>query len=127
MIRPSKYLPLPKVLKPSPYSSPPFRPGTSFPGKRLVEDVHPYHAWNQPFYQTYADAWDRNTTDIGETISKMIDFDGRDDVFVVVAHDRPLLGIVSLFPEKANDWKKKGWKEQGRWKFLKDFKEAVTA
>lgn len=125
MWRPSPRLPLPKVLKPSPYSEPPFRPGTHFPGKRVVDEIHPYQEWDQPFYQTYTGAADRNVTEIGETISKMTDFDARDDVFVVIAHDISLLDIVNLFPKKANDWKKKGWKKQSHWKFLADFKEAL--
>lgn len=72
------------------------------------------------------DAWDRNTTDIVDTVGKLIEFDAREDTFVVIAHDTPLMDIVNLFPKKANDWKKKGWKEQGRWQFLESYKGALA-
>ncbi|KAJ8096389.1 hypothetical protein PM082_011551 [Marasmius tenuissimus] len=45
-------------------------------------------------------------------------FDAHKDIFVMAAHDLTLVGIVGLFPEKLNDWKEKGWKEQSIWAFL---------
>ena len=55
----------------------------------------------------------------------MQDFDADDRVFVVIAHDFTLLDVMDFFPREANDWKAKGWKEKGRWRFLKDFQRAV--
>ena len=58
------------------------------------------------------------------SIRKVQDFDADESVFVVVAHDTSLLDVVDFFPERANDWKARGWKEAGRWGFLADFHEA---
>jgi hypothetical protein len=43
----------------------------------------------------------------------------------MIAHDHTLLDVVDFFPKEANDWKAKGWKEEGRWRFLKGFRKAV--
>lgn len=60
-----------------------------------------------------------------ESIRKLEDFDGNDDVFTVIAHDESLLDVVEFFPTTADGWKEKGWAEKGRWAFLGDFKEAA--
>lgn len=49
---------------------------------------------------------------------KLADFDGEEDVFVISAHDATLLEVMEFFPQKANDWKVKGWKEEGHWRWL---------
>merc|ERR1711964_318806 len=59
------------------------------------------------------------------TIEKVMEADAQDEVFVVMAHDDSLLNIVDFFPKYANDFKAKGWAEEGRWLFLKDFAKAV--
>ena len=52
--------------------------------------------------------------------------DGHDNVLVMLAHDDTMLDIVDKFPNgTANEWKKKGWREKGMWRFLGDFAEAV--
>lgn len=124
-LRPTQYLPLPKTISPSPFSNPAFLPGTSFPGKVLVDEVHPYHARDEPFYQKYTEAADRNVTLVVDSIGRMADFDAREDVFVVFAHDTTLLDVVDFYPKRANGWKEKGWKEDGQWRFLEDFKGAL--
>jgi glyoxylase-like metal-dependent hydrolase (beta-lactamase superfamily II) len=45
-------------------------------------------------------------------------FDGLENVFTVLAHDPTVKNVVDLFPQNANDWKKKGWREACRWGFL---------
>ena len=60
-----------------------------------------------------------------ESIRKLEDFDGNDDVFTVIALDESLVDVVEFFPAGANGWKEKGWAEKGRWAFLGDFKEGV--
>jgi hypothetical protein len=125
-VRPTPYLPLPKTIKPSPFSEPPFLPGTEFPGHVLVDQVHPYHSPVQPFIQNYTEGADRNVTLIVESVSKMTEFDARDDVFIVIAHDASILDVVDVFPKRANAWKEKGWKEESQWRFLADYKAALT-
>lgn len=46
--------------------------------------------------------------------------DAQDNVWFVFAHDTSLFGTVDLFPQSANAWKEKGWKEKVEWKFLED-------
>ena len=44
----------------------------------------------------------------------------------MLVHDDTMLDIVDKFSnDTANDWKKKGWREKGMWRFLGDFAEAV--
>ena len=52
------------------------------------------------------------------TITHIQNFDADDRVFVVFAHDTSIFNIVDFFPRTANDWKKRGWKEKGRWTYL---------
>lgn len=54
----------------------------------------------------------------------MTDFDANDNVFVMIAHDTSLLGVVDFYPKKANHWQEKGWKKVGQWRFLEDFQNA---
>lgn len=62
-----------------------------------------------------------------ESIEKMEDFDAHENVLTIFAHDQTLLDVVGFFPkETANDWKEKGWREKGLWKFLRDFEKAVN-
>ncbi|KAF9267230.1 Metallo-hydrolase/oxidoreductase [Marasmius fiardii PR-910] len=44
--------------------------------------------------------------------------DAHPDVFVIIAHDTTLVGVISLFPDRLDDWKEKGWKEKAVWSFV---------
>lgn len=61
------------------------------------------------------------------TIRRLQAFDGNENVLVIAAHDITLAPVIELFPARANEWKRKGWKEKGRWRFLKDLLPAVEA
>ncbi|KAJ6463978.1 beta-lactamase-like protein [Mycena sanguinolenta] len=52
------------------------------------------------------------------SIEKMADFDANADVFVVIAHDESLGGVIGALPAALDEWKVKGWKEEGTWAFL---------
>lgn len=57
---------------------------------------------------------------------KMEEFDAHETVLTMIAHDDTMVNVVGTFPNtSANDWKKKGWREKGMWRFLRDFGEAV--
>lgn len=57
----------------------------------------------------------------------MSDFHAYEDILTMIAQDNTLLDAVDFFPKlSANDWKKKGWREQSMWQFLRDFHEAVN-
>jgi hypothetical protein len=61
-----------------------------------------------------------------ETLGAVIALDARPDVFIVLSHDSSMdpvdgkEGGIEFFPEKANAWKEKGWKESMRWRFLEN-------
>lgn len=59
------------------------------------------------------------------TIEKLQQADAHENIMMVAAHDESLLGIVDLFPTKANDFMQRGWVKKARWKFLMDFAKAV--
>ncbi|BCR90571.1 MBL fold metallo-hydrolase [Aspergillus chevalieri] len=60
-----------------------------------------------------------------DTIKAVQSFDSDPRVFVIAAHDMSLYGVLEYFPESANDWRERGWKEEGYWLFLRDFGRAV--
>lgn len=115
--RPSEYLPLPSSISPHPFGNnlgP--CPGSLF--EPLLRDADK----TKPFYVP------RNSYNLEEakrTIAKVQGADALDDVLVIMAHDKDLLGIIDLFPKYANDFSRKKWVETGRWAFLKDFQMAV--
>ncbi|RSL87849.1 hypothetical protein CEP52_015416 [Fusarium oligoseptatum] len=125
-LRPNKHLPLPKELSPSPFAIPPNAEGTICQGA-LLEAIHPNQENTKPYYSRLASAPGRDVPEAEATIEKMINFDLREDVFVIIAHDRTLLDVINFFPKKANEWKEKGWKGASRWRFLEDFKGALPS
>jgi hypothetical protein len=121
---PNRYVPLPAYVSPAPFSDPPHKPGSVCLGA-VLEAIHPERSRTVPYYSRLSQAPDRDVAEAEATIDKMFAFDASEDVFVVIAHDRSLLGVIDFFPETVNAWKEKGWKEAGRWRFLEDFKGAV--
>lgn len=114
-IRPSPYLPLPDVL-------PSELEGTS--GAMFRElNMRSGRKADQAFLAP-ALFVDEKVSD--QTIARAQVADADPNVWYVAAHDTALFGAVDLFPEQANDWKRKGWKEKTMWLFLRDFLPAVT-
>ena len=60
-----------------------------------------------------------------ETLHKIESFDADPNILVIAAHDWSLKDVIDFYPQSANDWRSKGWKEKGRWRFLADFQKAV--
>lgn len=56
-----------------------------------------------------------------QSVDKMQEFDAQENVLIAIAHDRTLYDLFEYFPKKANGWSEKGWKQEGRWRFLRDF------
>lgn len=56
-----------------------------------------------------------------DSIDKLAGFDAQDNVFVNIAHDTSLFDLVDFFPKTANGWSQKRWKQEGTWRFLRDF------
>ncbi|KAI1458656.1 beta-lactamase-like protein [Annulohypoxylon moriforme] len=124
-LRPNQHIPLPKAISPSPFSIPPYMEDTVCPGA-LLEAIHPKRSCTVPYYSQLASAPGRDVLAAEAAINKMIPFDANEDVFVIIAHDKTLLGNIDFFPRMVNEWKEKGWKDHTRWRFLEDFKEAVA-
>ncbi|KAL1988986.1 hypothetical protein VTN96DRAFT_5749 [Rasamsonia emersonii] len=124
-IRPSPYLPLPEQIRPhqpQDEASHPPCPGA------LFEKIHPdpVNYRTRPFYRIRV--WEDGTTvahdpdTAQQSIYRLQPFDAAENVFFVFAHDRTLADVVDIFPATANRWKEAGWKERGRWRFLRDWK-----
>ncbi|KAE8343119.1 hypothetical protein BDV24DRAFT_173468 [Aspergillus arachidicola] len=124
-LRPNKHVPLPEEISPSPFSMPPYLPGTICPGATL-EAIHPNHSRTIPYYQQLSPAQGRDVAEAEATISKMVPFDASEDVFVVLAHDKSISEVIDFFPKRVNNWKEEGWKIASRWRFLVDFRDAAT-
>lgn len=60
-----------------------------------------------------------------QTIARTQVADADPNVWFVFAHDTAIFEGVDLFPERANAWKEKGWKDMTRWRFLRDFLPAL--
>ncbi len=95
----------------------------------IFEDILP-QGKGRPFYKPAKLETDQIHYDVEatiETIEKMQECEGQqeENVLVVVAHDESLLDVIDFFPAKANDFMQKGWVKKSRWKFLKDFADAV--
>ena len=52
------------------------------------------------------------------TVGELQELDCRDDIFVIIAHDKAVRDGVPHFPESLNNWSEKGWGKDLRWSFL---------
>ena len=131
--RPSTYLPLPDSISPHPFAKS-VRNSQKCLGA-IFEKIHPEHGaakvearddWRtKPFYKPGPVT--HNMEDALETIHKIQVADAGDRVFFVMAHDEALVDLVEFFPATANDWYRKGWGRDGKWRFLSDFQKAVES
>ncbi|KAL1853521.1 hypothetical protein Daus18300_011802 [Diaporthe australafricana] len=109
-LRPSPYTPIPDSLPQGgilPQSGTRFREMNVRRGRRA----------DQPFIEPALFDDEHLST---QTIQRAQVADAQDNVWFVFAHDTSLFGSVDLFPQTANAWKEKGWKERVEWKFLGD-------
>ena len=70
---------------------------------------------NQPFFDPGL------TVDMAQAVQTIEDSqvaDSQSNIFCILAHDSTIEGSVEFFPQPANEWKEKGWKEKTLWKFL---------
>jgi glyoxylase-like metal-dependent hydrolase (beta-lactamase superfamily II) len=128
-LRPSAYLPLPETILPHPLvpdlhearSKP--CPGDIF--EHLLRDGDR----SKPFYEIArlgpgkSVAFDAD--EAVETVGKVQEADAQEKVLVVMAHDDGLIGTVDFFPKYADTFAEKGWREEVRWKFLKDLGRGI--
>ncbi|KAL4865914.1 hypothetical protein BDV12DRAFT_187824 [Aspergillus spectabilis] len=115
IFRPSPHLPLPESIHPHPFnplSESAFCPGSvweelqSSRGRKETDSLfEPTFGYDIPLAI--------------ETIKKLQEIDCDEDVFVIIAHDFAVRDGVSLFPERLNEWKERGWGRALRWVFLR--------
>lgn len=117
--RPTKWLPLPENIQPNPLEPPYARNPPVCPGE-IFEAIHPKHSSTEPFTDPVGPIHD-DVQLVVDSRDKWEHFDAQEDIFAVIAHDMSLFDVVDFYPKMANDWKAKGWDDQGRWRFLRDF------
>ncbi|KAI9899665.1 hypothetical protein N3K66_006126 [Trichothecium roseum] len=132
--RPSPHVPLPAELAPSPLG-PASALNVRFdvcPGHLFADHVHPSSSSsttsssgsgetkNSPFARIRP-GHPHDVVRAQRSLDMMMPFDADESIFVVAAHDFTLLPVVECFPEVANGWFEKGWKDKGRWAFLEGF------
>ncbi|KAK3714720.1 hypothetical protein LTR37_007700 [Vermiconidia calcicola] len=118
--RPTKFVPLPENIVPNPLVAPFSRQTSACPG-HLFENLHPQKSSTEPFYKPTLEGVHKDGQEAKESIDKMGEFDAHDNIFVNIAHDSSLYDMVEFYPKVANGWSQKRWKEEGRWRFLRDF------
>ena len=119
-IRPSEYIPLPKEITPHPLTKalhPPC-PGATF--EKIQRSRH--RSMDKPFFDP---AMGLSIPESIRSIEKAQKADADDNVLFIYAHDASVRGVGDFFPQHANDWQKKGWREKIFWAFLEDFKVAI--
>jgi hypothetical protein len=122
-IRPTEFVPLPtsvtlEGLKPSSVFPIPC------PGELLVQQIHPRKSATKPFYEP-ADGFNEDGSVAERSLEGLTEFDAHENILVVLAHDASLRDVVGFYPQDANDWKQKLWRNKGRWRFLTDFKAGL--
>jgi hypothetical protein len=117
--RPSKYLPLPIDISPSPDSL----PQPSCPG-HVLQQVHCNQRANEPYYEV-TEAFCHDLKQCHSTVEGLQEFDASDGILLVIAHDASLLGALDFYPQSMNNWREKDLDAKSRWRFLGDFAEAV--
>lgn len=62
------------------------------------------------------------------TIESMQEYDGDENVFVILAHDPSLRASdAPFFPEAINDWKQRGLSQKLRWVWTEEIIDAIKA
>lgn len=124
-LRPTRYLPIPDEVQ---FSLPDHvrrqgisacPKGTQFRDLNVKRGRKP----NQPFFDPRLVV---DMDDAVESIDKAQEADAQSNVFFIFAHDVSIQGVVDFFPQSANGWAEKGWKEKHMWRFLGDLTLATT-
>jgi hypothetical protein len=118
--RPTQFLPLPESIVPSPLVAPYTRQAPVCPGA-IFEAVHPKKSSTEPFYTPVLKGVHHDGEQTKKTIDELGEFDAQDNVFINIAHDTSLYDVIEFFPKTANGWSQKRWKQEGTWRFLRDF------
>jgi hypothetical protein len=93
--------------------------GSACPSRDFQEH-HVQRARTKPFFTVADHSITHDVPAALKVIEKLQFLDCQPNVFTMMAHDKHLLEVVDLFPEKANDWREKNWADTARWRFLRD-------
>lgn len=146
-MRPHKYTPLPTTISgqmanlPQPYDTctgtwfESIHPSSDHRSRNIPEHYVDYIRTSHqdpvtsPFYTiSQKPTGETLAVDINQardTIQALQAFDGDPNIFVIAAHDTTLADVVEYLPKTANQWKEKGWKTEGQWRFLGDLWSSV--
>lgn len=73
-------------------------------------------------------AFGHNMEEVMTTIESMQEYDGDENVFVILAHDPSLRASdAPFFPEAINDWKQRGLSQKLRWVWTEEIIDAIKA
>lgn len=129
--RPSAQVPLPSTVDRKEASRSNASAMSIFPcpGELFTQQIHPNKQSNQPFY-TVPDMPDGKGVascrkEALASREKLISLDACDNVFVLIAHDPSVLGVIDTFPAVATEWRRLGWKDKCQWRFLNDFASGI--
>ncbi|PWY89926.1 hypothetical protein BO70DRAFT_368555 [Aspergillus heteromorphus CBS 117.55] len=114
VLRPSKYIPLPRPMPSRNWES-----CGGCPGALLVK-LAAWQSSSEPFFQVARGPLFCDHEASMETVAKIQKLDAVGNVLVILAHDASLDGRLVLFPECVNDWKAKGLGEATRWLFCRE-------
>ncbi|KAI7977869.1 hypothetical protein EIK77_009409 [Talaromyces pinophilus] len=124
--RPTAQLPLPPQIDSSLFGQLPSQVKDSY-STSLFESIHPKKQKENgpnytsiPFYEPNP-LMNASLPEAKLAIEKLQGFDALVEVFVIVAHDSSLLGILPFFPLELTQWDEADYKVRGRWLFLRDF------
>lgn len=123
-LRPSEYLPLPDTISPSVwerYSRSTQKSSCSCSCFKAIL----LESSSNSFYGI-APGMHEDPEKARETVERLKAFDAHESVLTIIAHDPSLLDVVEFFPKPLNQWKQENWADLGRWRFLADFKDAIT-
>lgn len=120
VLRPSEYLPLPKIIDPPPFRGPSI---ARCPGD-LLQSLHPRNTLTEPFFTPSRQLFPDHDAAL-DTVRKIIELDASDDIFVVIAHDLSLRDQIQFHPKTINNWKEEGLRSATRWLFCRDFEKAI--
>ena len=132
--RPSLFMPLPDSISPHPFTPTKTTcgncPGAMFEKMNVGKADSAGRGQTAPFYTPAKLETGQVHYDVDvcvASIKKMQEYDAQSlqNILVAVAHDDTLLGEIDFFPSTINDFVKKGWVSRLRWRFLRDFSEAI--
>lgn len=117
ILRPSKYLPVPKCISPHPCR--PMEDGAVLcPGSAWEElqNSRGRQSDDTLFDMTYG----MDIPLASQTVHSLQKFDCHENIFVIIAHDSTIRDGAPHFPRNLNDWKARGLGEGLKWSFFRD-------